>query len=171
MNSADYWIDRLGLTRHPEGGWFRETYRAAGSIEADALPERYGSPRSFSTAIYFLLKGDERSHLHRLGSDEIWHFHAGSGVTIRTISPEGEACDIRLGSDAEAGERFQAIIPAGTWFGATVDDPASYTLVGCTVAPGFDFGDFEMGDRDTLLDAYPRHADLIMSLTRGADPA
>jgi predicted cupin superfamily sugar epimerase len=163
--AAAYWIDRLHLNRHPEGGWFRETYRAAETIPADSLPARFERPRSFSTAIHYLLEQGDFSALHRLKADEIWHFYYGDPLTVHVITPEGERYEILLGPDAEQGGRFQAVVPAGCWFGA--ETSAGYSLVGCTLAPGFDFGDFEMGDRDGLTILFPKHATLIARMTRG----
>jgi predicted cupin superfamily sugar epimerase len=164
VTAAD-WIATLGLARHPEGGWFRETYRAAEGVAAAHLPARYGGRRAFSTAMFFLLHGEEVSRLHRLRSDEIWHFHAGAPLTLAVIHPSGTVDETRLGTAVAAGERLQATVPAGTWFGAWVADPSSYALVGCTVAPGFDFADFELADRDRLLADYPQHRALIERLT------
>lgn len=163
--TADYWIEKLGLLPHPEGGYFRETYRSSENLSADNLPSCYSGDRSFSTAIYFLLKGDHPSLFHRLRSDEIWHFHTGSPVTIYIIDAEGELVQLRLGNDPDRGETFQGLIPAGCWFGAEVEDPGGYVLVGCTVAPGFDFADFEMGNREGLLARYLEHRQIIERLT------
>lgn len=163
-NCAQFWIDTLGLTRHPEGGWFRETYRASESIPACGLPDRFTGPRSFCTAIYFLLERGEFSALHRIGSDEIWHFHEGSPLTVHILTPGGEQYKILFGRDAKKGERFQAVAPAGCWFGA--ETTGDFSLVGCTVAPGFDFRDFEMADRTDLSHRFPHYAALINRLTR-----
>lgn len=165
-NSAEEIINTLGLARHPEGGWFRETYRATEAIPAAALPDRYGGARSFCTAIYFLLKKGEVSALHRINSDELWHFHAGTGLTIHVFSRGGEYRSLQLGADPCAGESFQAVVPAGCWFGAEVTGDGEYSLVGCTVAPGFDFADFEMADRQPLLRQFPSHASVVRRLTR-----
>jgi hypothetical protein len=164
--TAAEWIDSLLLTPHAEGGFYRETYRAPEVVEADHLPARFGGPRVYSTAIYFLLPGAQVSALHRIKSDEIWHFYAGTALTLTLIHPDGRLEERRLGPDAERGERFQAIVPAGCWYGAAVDDPESYALVGGTVAPGFDFADFELGDRATLLARFPQHRPTILRLTR-----
>ncbi|WP_298039950.1 cupin domain-containing protein [uncultured Desulfuromonas sp.] len=163
---ARYWIEKLGLERHPEGGCFRETYRSEEAIPSRGLPERYGEPRPFSTAIYFLLADGDFSALHRIRSDELWHFYRGSSLTLHVIEPEGIYGKIRLGADPEKGQALQAVVKAGCWFGATLNEPDSYALVGCTVAPGFDFADFEMGEREALLRRYPRHGDTIRKLTR-----
>ncbi len=165
MKDATYWISRLDLAEHPEGGYFRETYRSDESIGKDALPERFNGTRSFSTAIYFLLKGDQVSHLHRIKSDELWHFYSGSPLTIHVINQHGNYNQINLGRDFDKGEACQAVVKAGTWLGATVDIPDSYSLVGCTLSPGFDFHDFEMGNREELLAKYPRHSLIIRKLT------
>lgn len=166
MFTAEDWIHHLGLSPHPEGGFFRETYRAEGIIPAQALPTHFvGGERCYGTAIYFLLKSGQFSALHRIQSDEVWHFYAGSGLTVAAISPEGTRTDLLLGADLTQGHQFQAWVPAGSWFGAFVNESDSYALVGCTVAPGFDFRDFEMGQRNTLLAQFPQHRDLILNLT------
>jgi predicted cupin superfamily sugar epimerase len=164
--SAAFWIEHLGLTPHPEGGHFRETYRAAERLSSTALPARYGGLRACSTAIYFLLRAGEVSALHRLKSDELWHFHAGGPLVVSVIDPGGARHDITLGPDPDAGQLFQATVPAGAWFGAALQSGTAYTLVGCTVAPGFEFADFELADRGALLWRYPQHAALIEHLTR-----
>lgn len=164
-HDAAYWIRKLGLVAHPEGGYFRETYRASESVDANALPERFDGKRNMCTAIYFLLSGDQVSRLHRLKSDEMWHFYQGSPLAIHVIDRAGTYRNIRLGPDADAGEVFQTVVTGGCWFGAAADDPRAYTLVGCTVSPGFDFHDFEMGDRDKLIQRWPEHARIIRKLT------
>ena len=160
------WIASLKLAPHPEGGFYRETYRAAETIEAAHLPERFGGGRVHSTAIYFLLPGDQISALHRIKSDEVWHFYAGTTLTLTLLHPDGRLEAHRLGPRPERGEAFQALVPAGCWYGARVDDPASYALVGGTVAPGFDFADFELAERAALLARFPEHRDTIVRLTR-----
>ncbi|KPV40405.1 hypothetical protein AN478_06285 [Thiohalorhabdus denitrificans] len=162
---ADYWIDKLGMTAHPEGGYFRETFRAPERIGDSQLPERYDGDRAFKTAIYFLLKSDQMSAFHRMESDELWFFHAGSRTAIYCLHPGGEREDIHLGPDPEAGQELQAVIPRGTWFGAEVLEPESYVLVSCTVAPGFEFDDFRLGGRAELQERFPDHAALIDRLT------
>ncbi|HEY6008256.1 MAG TPA: cupin domain-containing protein [Geobacteraceae bacterium] len=166
MLAADYWISALNLVRHPEGGYYRETYRSAETISGTALPGRFGGDRAFATAIYFLLSGDDFSALHRIKADELWHFHTGSPLTVHRISAEGAYDRLRLGSDPLRGEAFQGTVAAGTWFGASIDEPAGYALVSCTVAPGFDFADFALGRRADLLHAFPHLRGVIERLTR-----
>jgi predicted cupin superfamily sugar epimerase len=165
--TADGWISRLQLERHPEGGWFRQVYRSADALAGEALPARFGGvSHPASTAIYFLLRGSDFSALHRLKADEVWHFYDGSPLTLHAIAPDGALSHLTLGGGETA--RFQAVVPAGHWFGATVDDrsPDAFALVGCTVAPGFIFDDFELADRARLIAQYPRHRVLIERLTR-----
>lgn len=162
---ATYWIESLQLARHPEGGYFKRTYEAREGIDKEHLPERFRGHRLFSTAIYYLLPGHEVSCFHRLKADEIWHFYTGSALTLYVIDHSGALLQRKLGTDHERGEVFQAPVHGGCWFGAVVDDPASYSLVGCTVSPGFDYEDFELGDRKSLLASYPEHRWIIERLT------
>jgi hypothetical protein len=166
MQTAGHWIKALDLSRHPEGGFYREAYRSREEIPARALPDRYAGQRTFATSIYFLLPSDEVSVFHRLKSDEVWHFYQGSFLSLYMISPAGELREIRLSGNFEAGHVFQAVVPSGNWFGAAVGEPDSYSLVGCTVAPGFEFIDFELGQREKLLSLFPQHQDVILKLTR-----
>jgi uncharacterized protein len=166
MSAARGWIDALKLQRHPEGGWFRETYRADEAIARSALPSRFTGERAFSTAIYFLLEGEEFSALHRIQQDEVWHFYDGAGLTLHVIDPAGKYTTIKVGRNPNAGQLPQAVVKAGCLFGATVDDPHSYALLGCTVSPGFDFADFEMPGREELCRQFPQHRELIERLTR-----
>jgi predicted cupin superfamily sugar epimerase len=164
--SVQYWINKLNLIAHPEGGYYRETYRSGLSIPREGLPPQFTGPRLVSTAIYFLLDGENFSAFHRLRSDELWHFYAGSPITIHVIEPDGGYSAIHLGSDPEAGDVLQAAIKAGHWFASHVRDPGSFALAGCTVAPGFDFADFELGKRAELVGPYPQHRHLIERFTR-----
>ncbi|RUL88809.1 cupin domain-containing protein [Tautonia sociabilis] len=166
MTDAPSWIARLGLQDHPEGGFFSESYRSADQLDAGILGGRYDGPRPVATSIYFLLTSDSFSSLHRLNSDELWYFHAGSPLTVHVIDPEGAYRPIKVGLNLDDGQRPQAVVPAGSWFGATVDEPGGFSLVGCAVAPGFAFADFELADRDQLTRAFPQHAELIARLTR-----
>jgi uncharacterized protein len=164
--SAQYWIDKLNLIAHPEGGYYRETYRSELSIAKEALPSQFAGPRLVSTAIYFLLDGENFSAFHRLRSDELWHFYSGSPITVHVVEPEGVHSEIQLGDDPDAGQVLQAVVKAGRWFASGVRDPKWFGLAGCTVAPGFDFADFELGKRAELVGLYPQHRKLIESLTR-----
>jgi predicted cupin superfamily sugar epimerase len=157
-------IEKLQLIKHPEGGYYREIYRSEGLIPALALTETHGGVRSFMTSIYFLLKSDQVSKFHRLKSDEIWYFHAGSPLSIHLIFSDGKYERRLLGPGIDKKQCFQQIIPAGCWFGATVENDG-YSLVGCAVAPGFEFEDFELADRSSLLNAYPQHRLIIERLT------
>ena len=163
---AEELIKCLNLTKHPEGGWYRETYRSEETIKANELPERFSGDRSVCTAIYYLLRAGDISALHHIQSDEIWHFYAGISLTIHVITPQGEYYPLRLGSNIADGESFQYIVPAGCWFGAETKGDAGYSLVGCTVAPGFDFADFEMGSREKLMQQYPKLSEIIRRMTK-----
>lgn len=168
MRNAAFWIEKLALARHPEGGYFRETYRSHGNIPESALPMGCEGTRCFSTAIYFLLHGDDFSAFHRIKSDELWHFYTGSPLVIHVIDKSGRYHRIKLGDNPDNGETFQTVVEAGCWFGASLHVPQTFALVGCTVAPGFDFRDFEMGDVKELTRNYPEHAEVIEKLTRSA---
>jgi uncharacterized protein len=166
MTEARDWIERLQLRRHPEGGYFGETYRAEEQVAGEHLPERFGGARPHSAAIYFLLEGEDFSALHTLKQDEVWHFYAGSSLTIQVIEPDGSHAALRLGRNVAEGEEPQAVVRAGWLFGAVVNDPRSYALVGCTTAPAFDFADFHLPTRAELCARFPQHAELIGRLTR-----
>ncbi len=159
-----YWIRKLALEPHPEGGYYRQTYRA--DLILEGLPRQFSGPRAASTAIYFLLEGENFSAFHRLRSDEVWHFYLGATVTVHVIEADGRYSQVQLGSDPEAGEVLQAVVKAGCWFASQMKDGKSFALVGCTVAPGFDFEDFELAERDRLVELYPQHRDVITKLTR-----
>lgn len=164
MNARDL-ITTLGLQPHPEGGFYKETYRATRVVDVD------GRPRAASTAIYFLLTAGNFSALHRIRSDEVWHFYAGADLEVVSFDESGRLLRERVGGDARTGAVPQLVVPAGRWFGSRLvddGDAAAYALVGCTVAPGFDFADFELGTRDVLLRQFPSHAEVVMQLTRGA---
>lgn len=164
--TARYWIDKLQLAPHPEGGYYRQTYRSEFTIAREALPPSFSGPRAASTAIYFLLEGENFSALHRLHSDEVWHFYAGSPLLVHVIDVAGEHAKILLGCNPDAGEVPQRVVRAGNWFGSHVADWTSWALVGCTVAPGFDFADFALAKRNEMLTAYPQHSEIIHRLTR-----
>ena len=166
MVDSEWWIDRLELRPHPEGGWFREYYRSPELIPGNCLPERFDGDRSFSTAIYFLLRDTDFSALHRIRQDELWHFYDGSPLTIHMIDPVGEYSTATLGRNVTQRETLATVVPTGWLFGAVINNPASWSLVGCTVAPGFDFADFTIPDRTRILEQYPQYRDIIERLTR-----
>lgn len=161
-----YWIERLQLEPHPEGGYFRQTYRSDVVIAREGLPVGFSGARAVSTAIYFLLEGENFSAFHRLRSDEIWHFYVGKPLVVHVIDAEGKYSRILLGDDPEAGQVLQAVVRAGCWFASHVADRKGFAVVGCTVAPGFDFADFEMAKRDELVAGYPEFLPIIERLTR-----
>ena len=165
MDNADFYIKKLNLTPHPEGGHFKEVYRSDESLKA-GLPNRYKGERSFSTSIYFLLKGKQKSLLHKLKSDEIWHFYEGSAVKLYAIDAKAKLYTKLLGRNIDAGECMQLVIKRGYWFCAEISDENSFSLFGCTVAPGFDFSDFKLGKREKLIRLYPEHEKLIKKFTR-----
>jgi len=163
--TAEYWIEHLNLEPHPEGGFYREIYRSGEKIPRNVLPDRYSGDRTFGTSIYYLLRSEDISHFHRLKSDEIWHFYAGSRLDMHLIESNGHHRQFFLGENPELDEQHQAIIPNSTWFGSRVDQPDSYTLVSCTMAPGFEFADFDLRDREKLLREFPEHREIIERLT------
>ena len=169
MSNVPRW-DRLiatfGLAPHPkEGGYYKETYRSDECTSQEHLPSRYGDTRSFQTAILFLLVENQVSKLHRLKSDEVWHFLEGSTLTLHEFTADGNYRTRRFGSDVFNGELIQLVVPRGSWFGACVNDPTSYALFGCTVSPGFDFRDLEIGDRNELVKLFPEQKQVIELLT------
>ncbi len=166
MNDGKAWIESREMQPHPEGGWFREVYRSHETVSQHCLPGRFTGDRAFCTAIYFLLDGSDFSAFHRIRQDELWHFYDGTSLTIHMIDSGGDYSTISLGRDPYANEQPMASVPAGCLFGATVKAACSYALVGCTVAPGFDFADFELPTRDELLEQYPQHRQIIERLTR-----
>ena len=164
--NANYFISHLQLQPHPEGGFFKETYRAEETITKETLPERFSGKRNFCTAIYYLLRQGEHSLFHRIKSDECWHFYAGETLLIHIIEPAGKYYCIKLGSNIYVGETFQFVVPAMAWFAAEPAVESSYSLVGCTVAPGFDFADFEIADKTNLLGTFPQYKEVISRLSR-----
>lgn len=153
-------IEAYGLAPHPEGGFFKETYRSA-----EKMTTRGGVSRPISTGILFLLPEGEKSRLHRIKSDELWHFHLGGALRLTQISPEGTVTDVLLGPDYKKGHLLQHVVPARHWFGAEPEPGAGFCFVGCTVAPGFDFDDFDLGPRATLLARFPDARETVLRLT------
>ncbi len=162
---AQFYIDKLNLKLHPEGGYYKEVYRSSEIIEGGHLPDRYTKKRNFSTSIYFLLEGNQVSKFHRLKSDEIWHFYDGSPIKIFMIAPDGNLQEKVLGKNLESGELPQLVIERGNWFGAKVTAKKSFSLIGCTVSPGFDYNDFELAEREKLLREFPEYKKIINELT------
>jgi hypothetical protein len=159
-------IDKLKLSAHPEGGYFKEVYRSSDIIEKEFLPPRYKSPHCVSTSIYYMLVENQISHFHKLLSDEIWHFYTGSPILIHCISTDGDYTCIKLGSSLNDKFLFQHTIKLDTWFAAELEDKNSFALVGCTVAPGFDFEDFLLADRKKLMEQFPAHKEVIERFTK-----
>jgi len=159
--AADY-ISTLNLSRHPEGGWYRETWRSNLEVAVPWSAEK----RSAGTSIYFLLESPDFSSFHRIKSDELWHFYDGTAIEIIWIEPEGNLQSCVIGRNHIAGEKLLCVVPAGCWFAARLKVSESYALVGCTVSPGFDFRDFELAGRKELIELFPEHEALIKSLTR-----
>lgn len=164
MKDYQYWVDKLNLIQHPEGGYYQETYRSANQIVG--VDSNFPNNRSYSTGIYFLLHDENFSAFHRIKSDEMWHFYQGTGLTVFVIRNDGRLDKIKLGPNPEDGEVFQAVVPAGCWFASKAKGANPYALVGCTVSPGFDFNDFEMAKRADLLEEFPHLESEIVSLTR-----
>lgn len=161
-------IRSLRLIPHPEGGYYRETYRSSETLSKKSLPSRYRGKRSIATAIYYFLGRGDFSALHRIQSDELWCFHDGAPLELVTLSDQGVFSKFILGMNLSKGERPQLCIPRGVWFGAAVsaESKTRYTLISCMVAPGFDFADFEMADRNLLLKKFPGQRLKILKWTR-----
>ena len=186
-------VERLGLQPHPlEGGFFRETYRSDERLAESALPDRYTKDRAVATAIYYLLTPDTFSAMHRLASDEVFHFYAGDPVEMLQLHPDGSHKIVLIGNDVGAGQQPQIVVPKGTWQGCRMGRSLGprarsdahegldydecrtheglgygYALLGTTVAPGFDPEDYEHGDREALSAQYPESVrEMIRELTR-----
>lgn len=164
MKTKEYWVEKLQLQDHPEGGYFKETYRSEMLLLGNGTD--FPSSRSAATGIYFLLCEDNFSAFHKIRSDEMWHFYTGDAIVVHVLHTDGQYEAIHLGDDIEAGEVFQAVVPANAWFASEMKNKTGYALVGCTVAPGFDFQDFNLVKGETLIAAYPDHEALINRLTR-----
>lgn len=161
MKAADY-VSHLNLQAHPEGGYFAETFRSELVMEPSGFP----GPRAASTAIYFLLEQGQFSALHRIKSDEVWHFYDGQSLDIIEIEHNGELRITKLGRNFSSGECLTHVVKAGVWFGSRPSQGTEFSLVGCTVAPGFDFADFEMPSKGWFQEAFPQHAGLISGMSR-----
>ena len=164
MNAkAKYYIDKLKLIPHPEGGYYKEIYRSGEFISIEGLPKRYKSKRVFSTSIYFLLEGKQISRFHRLKSDEVWHFYDGNPVVLYILNNNIEK--IILGKNIVDGNTFQYTIRKNNWFAAEVIKKDSFALLGCSVSPGFDFNDFELAEKKYLQKKYPDYEEVINRFT------
>jgi len=166
MNESARIIEQLQLLPHPEGGWYREVYRSDEILLPASLPDRYSTAHCFSTSIYFLLEKDDFSAFHRISSDETWHFYKGSPVIIYCLFSDGSFSQVILGNNLDEGQVLQYTITRNCWFAARNQDINSFSLVGCTVSPGFDFSDFELGQQQSLFSLFPHKKELISSLTR-----
>ena len=165
--AKDDLIRRFELQAHPEGGYFRETYRSAAKVNREGA----GQTRAASTAIYYLLCDGAHSAWHRIKSDEVWHFYAGEPLLVHVLDENGQRVTHRLGNAlTHPGTVFQAVVSAGLWFAAECEDQATFALVGCTVAPGFEFSEFELADVDALRSTYPAQAEFIARLGPAARP-
>jgi len=160
---ANKYIKQLQLKKHPEDGYFREVYRSGEIISPQHLPNRYKTSRNFSTSIYFLLEGKQFSTFHQLQSDELWHFYDGSAVLIYIIDSRGNLSIQKLGGGKDFN--FQITIKKKNWFAAEVENKNSFSLFGCTVSPGFDFDDLNIGKREEMIIKFPQHKKLIARLT------
>lgn len=164
--TAQQLVNHYHLLPHPEGGWYRETYRSDEQIPANALPQRFTANRAFSTAIYFLLEKGNFSAFHRIKSDECWHFYAGDPLEIYTIGQDGLLNTTLLGNNIIGGQLFQYVVPANCWFASRPAPGSSFCFVGCTVAPGFNFADFELARAGELCQSYPSLQEIITTLCR-----
>lgn len=159
-------IKKLELLPHPEGGYYKETYRSKELINEVHLPDSYQGNRNVSTCIYFLITSDNFSAFHRINQEEIWHFYLGAPILLHTISEEGTYQKFTIGNDFNKGQTPQLIVPGGDWFAAEIVEKEGFALVGCTVAPGFDFTDFELAKQSQLIEKFPQHQKIISRFTR-----
>jgi len=159
-------IEHLQLQPHPEGGWYREVYRSDEILPGAALPLRYKEPHAFSTSIYFMLEKGDFSAFHRISSDETWHFYMGSPLAIYIINQDSDFTRVILGNDFIQGQVLQYTVKRNCWFAADISNNGIYALVGCTVSPGFEFSDFELGQLEQLMAIYPMHSAFLRKYTR-----
>lgn len=159
-------VKKLDLQPHPEGGYYKETYRSEDIIRDTILGNEFNGSRNLCTGIYYLLESDDFSALHKINQDEMWHFYLGEAIELTMISEAGELSMVTIGNNVSNGEVLQFVVPKRNWFGARLLKANSFALVGCTVSPGFDFNDFKLGEREELLNKFPQHEDIIESLTR-----
>lgn len=159
-------VKKLDLHPHPEGGYYKETYRSEDIIRDTILGNEFNGSRNLCTGIYYLLESDDFSALHKINQDEMWHFYLGEAIELTMISEAGELSMVTIGNNVSNGEVLQFVVPKRYWFGARLLKANSFALLGCTVSPGFDFNDFKLGEREELLNKFPQHEDIIESLTR-----
>lgn len=159
MKTANYWIEKLQLKKHPTAGYFIESYRASWNI---ITPDHEGGVRSAKTIAYYLLESKEIGYWRRIKSDEIFHFYAGNDLLIHILNIKGELTVMKLGNtEQQQDAQLQIIIPANTWFALEVSVPDAYSLVACAVTPGFEYQDYEVPDKSVLLRAFPQHKKII----------
>ena len=172
MNQQDpqYYISKLGLEPHPEGGYFKRTFESQEQITDQELTVDFEGKRMLYTSIYFLLTSNDVSHFHRLQSDELWYYHAGSPLSVHMIDENGEYKEYKLGLDLENGEVPQVLVPKNTIFGSSVKDRETFSLVGCMVSPGFEYQDFELFTQEELLLKYPEHKEIIVKIAYDVIP-
>ena len=159
--NAQQIISHFGMLPHPEGGFYRRTYEAPQTLAAEEIPCGFEGPRPVSTAVLFLLEQGQYSRLHRIRQDELWHFYLGGPLRLACIDPHGHPREILLGQDVLGGQHVQFAVPGGCWFGATPAPGSAFTLVGCTVAPGFDMADLRLGQPEELILRYPQARECI----------
>lgn len=164
--NVDTIVKELSLLPHPEGGYYKETYRSSLTIANTCLPNDFLGDRNIATGIYFLIEKGNFSALHKIKSDETWHFYYGDALEVIEISETGGLTITQIGSHILKGELFQYTVKANTWFGSRVSNNGNFSLVGCTVYPGFDFNDFELAKQHDLIQLFPQHSQLITELTR-----
>lgn len=164
--TVDTLVKELNLLPHPEGGYYKETYRSEGKITQTCLPTDFKGDRNMATGIYFLIEKGNFSALHKIKSDETWHFYYGDALEVIEINEQGNLTITQIGSNLLEGETFQYTVKANTWFGSRVNSNGNFSLVGCTVYPGFDFNDFELAQQKNLIQLFPQHRQLIIELTR-----
>lgn len=168
--TAEDIIQLLGLEPlEEEGGFFKATYRSSDVLPTHALPKRYQGPRHLGSAIYYLLTADTCSRLHRLATDELFHFYLGDPVNLLRLFPDGTSDILTLGQDIASGQALQALVPRGCWQGAHLQDGGAFALMGATMCPGFDYDDYEAGDREELTELYPQNKAQIKKLTDSRD--
>lgn len=158
-------VASLEMQSHPEGGFYKETYRSSGVIPKEVLGDNFSGDRNYATAIYFLITANNFSAFHRIQQDEIWHFYEGDPLSVHIII-DGKYKKFDVGVDFGKGQLPQLVVPAGCWFASSVQQGGDYSLVGCTVAPGFDFEDFELGGKESLSRMFPDCQSVINKYTR-----